>query len=72
VGGFADTSGLGRREALGSEYKGLGIPDNLKERKELARITRPDQYLSGSGTDDTSECSEAGKDGRIEWDYFEA
>ena len=61
-----DTSGLGRREALRSEDRGLGIPDNLRERKEFVCITSPDQYLSSSGTRDTSESSEAGKDGRVE------
>lgn len=64
--GFTDTSGPGRREKLGSDDKDLGIPDNLRERKEFVRIASPDQYLSGLGAEDTSESSEAGKDGRIE------
>ena len=51
---------------MGPDDKDSGIPDNLRERKEFVRIASPDQYLSGSGTEDTSECSEAGKDGRIE------
>jgi len=63
---FTDTSGPGRWEILGSEDKDLRIPDNLRECKEFVRITSPDQYLSGSGTEDTFESSEAGKDGRIE------
>jgi len=67
-----DTSGPGRRETLGSEGtfrmigKDLRIPDNLRERKESARIIRPDLSHTGSGTEDTSESSEGGKDGRID------
>ena len=61
-----DTSDPGRWEALGSEDKDLGISDNLRECKKFVRIASPDQYLSGLGTEDTSESGEAGKDGRIE------
>ncbi|PUU72349.1 hypothetical protein B9Z19DRAFT_687905 [Tuber borchii] len=66
VKGFTDTPGPGRREALGSEDKDIGIPDNVRERKEFVCMASPDQYPFGSGTEDTSESSEAGKDGRIE------
>ena len=64
--GFTDASGPGRQEALESEDKDPRIPDNLRERKEFVPIASPDQYLSGSGTEGTSESGEAGKDGRIE------
>ena len=62
-----DTPGPGRQEALGSEgtFRMIG-KDNLRERKESARIIRPDLSHSGSGTEDTSESSEGGKGGRIE------
>lgn len=64
--GLTDTSGPVRRETLGPEDKDLRIPDNLRERREFARIISPDQYLSGSGTEDASKSSEAEKDSRIE------
>ena len=35
-----DTSGPGRREALGSEDKDLRISDDLMERKEFARASQ--------------------------------
>ena len=35
-----DTSGLGRREALGSEDKDLRISNDLRERKEFARASQ--------------------------------
>ena len=46
--------------------EGLSIPGNLGERKESARIIRPDLSRPGSGAEDTSESSEGGKDGKIE------
>lgn len=43
----------------------MTIPDNPRERREFVRTTRPDQYHSGPGTEDTPESGEEGKDSRI-------
>ncbi|RPA96545.1 hypothetical protein L873DRAFT_1791536 [Choiromyces venosus 120613-1] len=68
-----DTLGPGIQEPLRSEGtfrmiidEDLSIPDNLREPKEFVRVIRPDLYLSGPGTGDTSEPSETGKDSWIE------